>query len=71
MPNEAAAARRSDEAGEIVIEYLRDISNKAELALEAYVRQVCPGTHELAQHQDGQPPWCDWCGRDDRGNTHK
>ena len=28
---------------------------------------LCPGEHHVKQHRDKRPPWCDNCGRDDRG----
>lgn len=56
-----------DEIGDVVINYLQDISTKAELALTTYVSHVCPGEHEPKQHRDLQPPWCRFCGRDARG----
>lgn len=28
--------------------------------------QVC-ARHQVKQHDDGKPPWCHYCGKDDEG----
>lgn len=58
-------ARREAEIGR-----LRDLIDKASLELVALVTEACPGEHRPRQHRDGKQPWCQACGRDNRGVFH-
>ena len=40
-----------------------------EIALRDLVGELCPGPHRAVQHRDRKPPWCEACGRTERGRV--
>lgn len=46
---------------------LRTAADRAAADLYDAVIAACPGLHEPRQHRDRKPPWCEVCGRDNRG----
>jgi hypothetical protein len=46
---------------------LRDAVGAAEYDLWNEVENLCPKPHRAVQHRDGMQPWCNRCGRTDRG----
>ena len=57
----------SDHQDQTSIDRARVRVDRAEIALRDLVRELCPGPHWVMQHRDRQPPWCEACGRTERG----
>lgn len=51
--------------------YLRSELANATAKLARAVKEYCPGPHELKQHRDRLPRWCETCGRDAKGQMQK
>lgn len=52
-----------EDATELRLTALREVAQHAQGKLHRAVVDACPGPHAVVQHRDGQPPWCEACGR--------
>lgn len=51
-----------------LLDQMRKAVEDAETNLWEAVAEACPGAvHQTTQHRDAEPPWCNYCGRTDRG----
>lgn len=49
---------------------MREAALAAKGGLIAAVMDACPGPHRPVQHRDGNPLWCNVCGRSNYGDRY-